>query len=111
MVRDSTLEVIRILNKTETTGSYNFPPEVRSGGWDQANIRIIKHPVSLSLTTLCRGMWRAVEEVRDAIYHEQLARVARLKADSCGDADLARRLREAAIRHERKARQMRRHGG
>ena len=42
----------------------------------------------------------------DAIYHEQLARVARLKADSTEDADLARRLREAAVRHERKARRL-----
>ena len=52
-----------------------------------------------------------MEEVRDAIYYEQLARVARLKADAAGDPDLARRLREAAIKHERKARQLRRNGG
>jgi len=45
-------------------------------------------------------------ELRDAIYHLQLARVARQKADATDDADLARRLREAAIRHERKARQL-----
>ncbi len=45
-------------------------------------------------------------ELRDAIYHQQLARVARQKADATDDADLARRLREAAIRHERKARQL-----
>jgi hypothetical protein len=49
--------------------------------------------------------------MRDAIYYEQLARVARLKADAAEDKDLARRLREAAIRHERKARQLRRNGG
>lgn len=52
-----------------------------------------------------------MEAIRDAIYYEQLARVARLKADDCGDADLARRLREEAIKHERKARQMRRQLG
>lgn len=54
---------------------------------------------------------RIVEEIRDAIYFEQLARVARLKADASGDPDLTRRLREEAIKHERKARQMRRAGG
>lgn len=52
-----------------------------------------------------------MEEIRDAIYFEQLARVARLKADASGDPDLTRRLREEAIKHERKARQMRRAGG
>jgi hypothetical protein len=49
-----------------------------------------------------------VEELRDAIYYEQLARLARLKADGCEDRYLAVRLREAAIKHERKARQLRR---
>jgi hypothetical protein len=47
-----------------------------------------------------------MEDVRDAIYYLQLARVARLKAAATDDADLARRLREAAIMHERKARQI-----
>lgn len=47
-----------------------------------------------------------MEESRDSIYYLQLARVARLKADATDDADLARRLREAAIRHERKARRL-----
>jgi TfoX/Sxy family transcriptional regulator of competence genes len=47
------------------------------------------------------------DEARDSIYYLQLARVARLKADATDDPDLARRLREAAIRHERKARQIR----
>jgi hypothetical protein len=47
-----------------------------------------------------------MEELRDAVYYLQLARVARLKADATDDADLARRLREAAIRNERKARQL-----
>jgi hypothetical protein len=47
-----------------------------------------------------------MEESRDAIYYMQLARVARLKADATEDADLARRLREAAVRNERKARQL-----
>jgi hypothetical protein len=44
------------------------------------------------------------------MYHEQLARVARIKADACADHDLVLRLREAAILHERKARQMKRQG-
>ncbi|HEX7930442.1 MAG TPA: hypothetical protein VF470_06010 [Sphingomicrobium sp.] len=56
-------------------------------------------------------MGRFVEVPRDAIYFEQLARVARLKADASPDPDVARRLREAAIKHERKARQVRRNGG
>ena len=47
-----------------------------------------------------------MEEVRDAIYYLQLARVARLKAAATDDADLARRLREQAVIHERKARQI-----
>ena len=38
----------------------------------------------------------------------QLARAARLKAASTTDMDLSIRLREAAIVHERKARQLRR---
>lgn len=49
-----------------------------------------------------------MEELRDAVYYMQLARAARLKADSTDDADLALRLREAAIKNERKARQIRR---
>ncbi|ODU25957.1 hypothetical protein [Sphingopyxis sp. SCN 67-31] len=49
-----------------------------------------------------------MEPIRDAIYHEQLARVARLKADASSDPFLARRLREAAVRHERTARRLRR---
>ena len=47
-----------------------------------------------------------MQEVYDAIYYAQLARVARLKANATDDADLARRLREAAIKHERKARKL-----
>lgn len=49
-----------------------------------------------------------MEPIRDAIYYEQLARVARLKADASDDPFLARRLREAAIRNERLARRLRR---
>jgi hypothetical protein len=56
-------------------------------------------------------IWRTVEELRDAIYYEQLARVARQKAAAASDPDVALRLREAAIKHERKARQLRRNGG
>jgi hypothetical protein len=47
-----------------------------------------------------------MSELRDAIYYLQLARVARMKADATDDADLARRLREAAVRNERKARKL-----
>jgi hypothetical protein len=56
-------------------------------------------------------IWGTVEELRDAIYYEQLARVARQKAAAAKDSDVALRLREAAIKHERKARQLRRNGG
>lgn len=49
-----------------------------------------------------------MEPIRDAIYYEQLARVARLKANASDDPFLSLRLREAAIRHERTARRMRR---
>lgn len=47
-----------------------------------------------------------MESLRDAIHYLQLARYARLKADQTEDADLARRLREAAIKHERMARRL-----
>ena len=49
-----------------------------------------------------------MEPERDAIYYEQLARVARMKASATDDPFLAIRLREAAIRHERMARKLRR---
>ena len=49
-----------------------------------------------------------VEPIRDSIYYEQLARVARRKADASDDPFLALRLREAAIKHERTARRLRR---
>jgi hypothetical protein len=49
-----------------------------------------------------------MEPIRDAIYYEQLARVARMKANASDDPFLSLRLREAAIRHERTARRMRR---
>ncbi len=49
-----------------------------------------------------------MEPIRDAIYYEQLARVARMKADASDDPFLALRLREAAVKHERKARKLRR---
>ena len=49
-----------------------------------------------------------MEPERDAIYYEQLARVARLKGSATDDPFLAIRLREAAIRHERMARKLRR---
>ena len=49
-----------------------------------------------------------MEIPRDAIYFEQLARVARVKAAQCADPVLAVRLREQAIKHERTARKLRR---
>jgi len=51
-----------------------------------------------------------MEVIRDVSVHEELARVAREKADGNPDPDVARRLREAAIKHERMARQLRRQG-
>jgi|GEM_PF-985911 len=51
-------------------------------------------------------MYETMQESQDAIYHLQLARAARLKAAATDDADLSRRLREAAIRHERQARRL-----
>jgi hypothetical protein len=51
-----------------------------------------------------------MEVVGDSNYHSQLAAVAREKARATSDPDVARRLREAAIKHERKARQLRRIG-
>lgn len=47
-----------------------------------------------------------MQELRDEIYYLQLARVARQKADASDDPDVARRLREAAIKHERTARRL-----
>ncbi|HET9628523.1 MAG TPA: hypothetical protein VFP14_03470 [Novosphingobium sp.] len=45
-----------------------------------------------------------MEIVGDYDYHMQLALAARQRADASDDADLSRRLREVAIRHERRAR-------
>jgi hypothetical protein len=47
-----------------------------------------------------------MEELRDSVYFQQLARVARMKAAGTNDPDLARRLKEAAIKHERTARKL-----
>jgi len=49
-----------------------------------------------------------METIGDVEYHIQLARAARQRADVTEDADLARRLREIAIKHERRARMLRR---
>jgi len=49
-----------------------------------------------------------METVGDSEYHARLARAARQRADASNDADVARRLREAAIKHERMARRIRR---
>lgn len=47
------------------------------------------------------------QHVRDPAYFEELARVARLKAAEADGPDLALRLKEAAVRHERLARKLR----
>ena len=47
-----------------------------------------------------------MEAPKDAIYYAQLARIARIKAAESDDADLVRRFREAAVKYERKARQL-----
>jgi len=49
-----------------------------------------------------------MEIVGDHDYHMQLARAARQRANASDDADLARRLREVAIKHERRARMLKR---
>ena len=49
-----------------------------------------------------------MDQIRDSIYYEQLARVARQKANVTDDPFLALRLREAAIKHERMARKLKR---
>ena len=47
-------------------------------------------------------------ELRNAEHYAELAKAARLRADNTEDLDLARRLREAAVRHERYARRLQR---
>jgi len=49
-----------------------------------------------------------MDEIRDSIYYAQLARHGRKLASEHEDADVARHLREAAVRHDRKSRQLRR---
>ena len=49
-----------------------------------------------------------MELVGDSEYHAKLAKAARQRVDVSDDADLARRLREAAVKHERMARRLRR---
>lgn len=51
---------------------------------------------------------RDMESVGDIDYHAGMALAARRKADATDDPDLARRLREAAIKHERWVRVLRR---
>jgi hypothetical protein len=51
-----------------------------------------------------------METVGDIDYHSQMALAARQKADATDDPDLALRLREAAIKHERRVRTLRRLG-
>lgn len=66
-------------------------------------------------TTISRGgfarsrSWlRGAEmsELRDSIYHSQLARKARQLAPAHSDPIVARHLREAAIMHDRRARKL-----
>lgn len=45
-------------------------------------------------------------ELRDSIYHAQLARKARQIASTHSDPIVARHLREAAIMHDRRARKL-----
>lgn len=47
-----------------------------------------------------------MSEVRDSIYHRQLARQARRIAATHADPLVARRLREEAIKHDRLASQL-----
>lgn len=54
------------------------------------------------------GEDRAAGAPRDAIYYLQLARQARRLAAEHTDPDVARRLRESAVRHEHMARQLKR---
>ena len=64
--------------------------------------------IALSLLRRGRDKRPRMDQIRDSIYFEQLARVARLKANATDDPFLARRLREAAVRHEQKARKLKR---
>jgi len=54
------------------------------------------------------GIALAMEKVGDIDYHSRMSRAARQRADASDDPDLARRLREAAIKHERRVRLLRR---
>lgn len=49
-----------------------------------------------------------MEIVGDYDYHVKLAEAARQRADASDDADVSRRLREVAIKHERRARMLKR---
>jgi len=49
-----------------------------------------------------------METVGDIDYHSKMALAARQKAALADDPDLARRLREVAIKHERRVRILRR---
>ena len=59
-------------------------------------------------------MWRVILEVaelRDSIYYAQLARKARQLASTHSDPLVARHLRESAVKHDRRARQLARTEG
>jgi len=47
-----------------------------------------------------------VNDLRDSIYYAQLARKARQLASAHADPIAARHLREAAVKHDRRARQL-----
>jgi len=49
-------------------------------------------------------MLAGMETVGDSEYHAHVARAARQRADASEDADVTRRLRELAVKHERMAR-------
>lgn len=52
-----------------------------------------------------------MSEERDSIYYQQLARRARRIAATHGDATVARRLREEAVKHDRLAKRLARDEG
>jgi hypothetical protein len=58
------------------------------------------------LAFICTRWGALVTELRDSIYYAQLARKARQLASAHSDPIAARHLRETALKHERRARQL-----
>jgi hypothetical protein len=52
-----------------------------------------------------------VPHIEDIVRLQMLAKEARRRADASGDPDLARRLREIAVKHERDARRLQNENG